>query len=286
MLEQNINSSNKSTVVITGIVTVLVLAGLFFYLQAEDDDPGVSTQQAEQVLVIPEVESRSAAETEPENLDFASQLPRYDDDGLQLVASDPLPELTKSDAEFSQDMLSLSAQMQPMLFKKQVIRKSIFSINDLAQGMRPPVKRLRELSFNQPFTVSEVADKLYISPASYRRYDQLAQVIDAIDVQAAVMVYQKYLPLFQQVFSELSYPENYQLLDIIKAATARIIEAPVINGKIEVIRPAVRYKFANPKLEKLTPLEKQMLRMGPENTRLIQNKLRELVAVLIVSEKE
>jgi hypothetical protein len=48
----------------------------------------------------------------------------------------------------------------------------------------------------------------------------------------------------------------------------------------------VHYKFADSKLEKLSALDKQMLRMGPDNTRLIQKKMRELVQVLIASEQE
>ena len=291
MQEQNINSSNKPALVIIGIVIVVLIVGLLLFLLADKDDASSNVQSSKQVLLIPEVDSQFSieipAERKYENLDFPSQLPRYDDGGLQFEASAPLPVLAKSDPEFTQDVLSISAQLQHGLFKKQLIRKSIFSINDLAQGMRPPVKRLRELSFlSKPFSVSEVDDKMYISKASYRRYDQLAHAVNSIDSQAAVAVYQKFLPLFQQVFAEFSYPQNYQVLDIIKAATAKILDAPVITGKIEVIRPTVYYKFANPKLEKLSALDKQMLRMGPENTRLIQNKLRELVEALIVPEKD
>ena len=285
-MEQNLNTSGKSTFWIIGIVVVVLLAGLVLFLMADKEEVSLNAQNTEQVLVLPEIAIEiQDEETQDNKLDFASQLPRYDE-GLQFESATPLPELANSDPEFTQDILALSAQLKPSLFKKQLIRKSVFSINDIAQGVRPPVKRLRELSFKKPFTVNMVGDKMYISSVSYRRYDQLAQAINSIDSQAAAALYQKYLPLFQQVFNEFSYPENYQLLDIIKAATARVIEAPVINGKIEVIRPSVRYKFADPKLEKLSALDKQMLRMGPENTRLIQNKLRELVEGLIVSEKE
>ncbi|HIG65646.1 MAG TPA: DUF3014 domain-containing protein [Methyloprofundus sp.] len=290
MQDQNIHNSNKSTVVMIGIVIVLLIVALLLFLLADKDDASSNLQGSERVLLIPEVESQSELEISlegaNENLGFASQLPRYDDEGLQFQSGAPLPELTKSDTKFSQDVLSISVQLQAFLFKRQVIRKSVFSINDIAEGMRPPVKRLRELFFSKPFTVTQVDDKMYISKASYRRYDQLAQALNSIDNQAAVDLYQKYLPLFQQVFVEFSYPQNYQVLDIMKAATAKILDVPIISGKIEVIRPTVRYKFANPKLEKLSALDKQMLRMGPENTRLIQNKLRKLVEALIVSEKE
>jgi hypothetical protein len=36
------------------------------------------------------------------------------------------------------------------------------------------------------------------------------------------------------------------------------------------------YKYADPKLERLNAVSKQMIRMGPRNTRIIQKKLDEI----------
>ena len=57
--------------------------------------------------------------------------------------------------------------------------------------------------------------------------------------------------------------------------------APIIVEPIAVVRPSVFYKYANDDLENLSPVSKQMLRMGPKNTRTIQNKVRQLVQELI-----
>ncbi len=40
------------------------------------------------------------------------------------------------------------------------------------------------------------------------------------------------------------------------------------------------YRYVDPKLEALSPAQKQLLRMGPENAQKIQAKLRELAGVL------
>lgn len=287
MQDQNINASSKSTIVIIGIVVVVLLILLLFLLA---DDKQVSPipqhKNTEQTLTPLEVKPQATTAVADKNLDFASQLPRYEEEDLPLKPSVPLPELANSDAAFTQDVLAISAQLKSFLFTNQLLRKIIFSINDMAQGMRPPMKRLHELSFSPPFSVSQQGSKIYISAASYQRYDKLAQSIDAIDTHAAVALYQKYLPLFQQVFKQFSYPENYHILDIIKAATAKILDVPVINGEVELIRSTVHYKYANSNLEKLSALDKQMLRMGPNNTRMIQHKLRELIEALIASEKK
>ena len=43
----------------------------------------------------------------------------------------------------------------------------------------------------------------------------------------------------------------------------------MLEGDVELIQPKVFYEYADPALEGLSPLQKQALRMGPENvTRL------------------
>jgi hypothetical protein len=43
----------------------------------------------------------------------------------------------------------------------------------------------------------------------------------------------------------------------------------------------VLYKYADSELENASPVHKQMLRMGPENTRIIQQKVRLLLEGLV-----
>jgi len=272
------------------LAVILLVFGLLKFLANDNEDSSkFNEDDAEQVLLIPDV--YQGAETEEQGDSFStdeSESLKVEEDLQPEVEGAVLPELQNSDAEFKQDVLAISgsAQLKRGLFKEQIINKTISSVNDMAQGMRPPAKVLRELTHPSAFLVIQRGDKLYISPKSYQRYDQLAQAINEIDNQAAIALYKKYLPLFQVVFSEFSYPKDYKVLDIFKAAVGKIIQAPIITGRIEVIRPAVYYKFADPKLEKLSALDKQMLRMGPNNTRLIQNKLREIVQELIALEQE
>jgi len=195
--------------------------------------------------------------------------------------------LQGSDKAFRQDALAISTskQFKKSLFQTEIIRKIIFSINDMAQGLRPSTKILNELPHTKAFIVMTRGDKMYISPKSYQRYDHLAQAIHDIDSNAGVAVYKKYLPLFRRVFKDFSYPASYQVSDIFKAAVGKVLQAPTIQDRIEVVQPSVHYKFADAKLENLSSLDKQMLRMGPDNTRVIQKKLRELISALIEAER-
>jgi len=43
----------------------------------------------------------------------------------------------------------------------------------------------------------------------------------------------------------------------------------------------VNYKFADPSLEALSPLQKQLVRMGPTNTKRVQDKAKEIRGALL-----
>ncbi|MDP3589705.1 MAG: DUF3014 domain-containing protein, partial [Methylobacter sp.] len=153
-------------------------------------------------------------------------------------------------------------------------------VNDFSQGLRLE-KHLRFLKRDQPFAVDQDNGDLFIATKSYQRYDRLAAAINALEVPAALAVYKKFRPLLLLVFKEFSYPNEYSLEDILTKAAAVVIAAPAMDGKIALVKHPVNYRFADQQLEASNPIHKQMLRMGPENTRIIQNKLRLLVEGLV-----
>ena len=56
----------------------------------------------------------------------------------------------------------------------------------------------------------------------------------------------------------------------------RILATPEIEGLIALTRKSVLYRYADPQLEELVPLQKHLLRMGPENIRRIKLQARAL----------
>jgi hypothetical protein len=55
---------------------------------------------------------------------------------------------------------------------------------------------------------------------------------------------------------------------------------PVLREDVELVPHAIGFRYADPKLEALTPAQKQFLRIGPRNVRLVQGKLKELAVAL------
>ena len=63
-------------------------------------------------------------------------------------------------------------------------------------------------------------------------------------------------------------------------AIVELLRTPVLEGEVELEPKGIVYTFADPKLEELTAAQKQFLRMGPQNVRTIQAKLREIADYL------
>jgi hypothetical protein len=278
--------AKKSIGVNIAVVIVLIVlagAGGFFYTQQQPGgvaDPDlqelavpVVKEMGAAVPLLPADEAANAAADAETGMDNPEE-PQQEEE--QVV----LPALDNSDGLFREAMLQLSPELLQWLNAGQLIRKYVVIANDFSQGLILE-KHLRFLKPDQPFAADQDDSGLFIATKSYQRYDKLAAAIAALDAQATLAVYKKFKPLLLQVFAEFSYPEEHSLEDILIKAAAEILAAPVIDGRIALVRPTVNYKFADQKLEALSPIRKQMIRMGPENTRIIQNKVRMLVEKLV-----
>jgi len=278
------NGADGIHVVVVIILIILAGAGGFFAGQLMD---GMKDEVSPEVraLAIPfNAKNTNAAESsqasgydeQAQALD-ATKTANDDIESLQSVEeSIILPELDSSDAQIREAITRTAPELAPWLNTGQLIRTYVTIANDFSQGLRSD-KHMRFLKPDQPFTADQNDNDLVIAAKSYQRYDKLAQAIDVINVPAILAVYKKFRPLFLQVFSEFSYPPEYSLEDIFTKAAAEILAAPVIEEPIALASSSSHYKFADPQLEALNPVHKQMIRMGPENTRIIQNKIRLLV---------
>ncbi len=283
--DDRVKDKKSSSGMISIVLILIVLAGggwfYFQHLQSE-----AVTEPETRILALPSdgreakavdsllsSDGRAAAEATPVTVtDTIIE--------LNQDASFILPDLDHSDALLREEIVGISPALAGWLNADQLVRKYVVIANDFSQGLRLE-KNLRFLQLDQPFAADQDNQNLFIATKSYQRYDGLAAAINALDVQATLSVYKMFRPLLVQVFKEFSYPEEYSLEDILTKAAAVILAAPVRDERIALEKGSTDYKFADQQLEALNPVHKQMLRMGPENTRIIQNKLRLLVESLV-----
>ncbi len=280
--------SNKSSFLIMPVILAFLLGifGTFMTLRLfnknRDTETAALTQgkvagktpAAEQLIV----KAPLSVESRPGDL-LSEKQTVTDPKLLESIKKIVLPDLLSSDELFRNTLTKLSPGLVQWINTDQLIRRYIIIINDFSQGYRV-AKHMSFLRHEEAFSVLQGNNVLYIAPKSTARYNMLAQAVKIVDAKAAVAVYQKFKPLMLSVFAEFGYPADITLDGIVKKAAGEILAAPVIEGLIPLERPSLFYKFADPKLEGSNAIQKQMMRMGPENTRIIQEKCREFLVEL------
>lgn len=195
-------------------------------------------------------------------------------------APPPLPNLNDSDIEIQQaaSKLSQSLKWADWITTEEAIRKFVVVIDNMAQG-KIAKKYLPIPKPEHKFTHSEAGIKVFLDPAGFKRYTSYISLFESIDNDMAVELYQRYSPLMEQAFSELGYPDR-NFHDTLMQAFDVLLNAPVMEEQIELVRPNVLYKFAYPSLESAPAVHKQLIRMGPENTRRLQQKAQQFKTAL------
>jgi len=95
-----------------------------------------------------------------------------------------------------------------------------------------------------------------------------------VNAPALAGVYRELHGVLEAAYRGLGYPEAS--LDRVTDRALRRIEAAPPSAEVEVVAEGALYTFADPRLENLGQVEKQLLRMGPRNMRLVQAKAREI----------
>jgi hypothetical protein len=186
----------------------------------------------------------------------------------------PVPQLDASD-DFVRALirqLSQKPEWAAWLASGNLIRSFVVSVDKVAVGSSP-AKELKPAAPKEKFQTLGTGRTLRIDPASYARYNALANTVDAIDPDGAARAYRRLRPLMQQAFDELGYV-NLSFDDRLARALGRLVDVPVPEGDVMLRATSVTFQYADPELEALSPAQKHMLRMGPHNMRLVQTKLR------------
>lgn len=191
-----------------------------------------------------------------------------------------LPPLDLTDALVRELLAGLSSrpELAAWLATDGLIRNFVASVDAVANG-GTPAAQLRSLAPARPFAVSSKGGTAVIDPRSYERYDGIAATVDALDADGLARAYATLRPRLQEAYRELGYPAGN--IDVaVERAIGRLLDTPLLERQVEVQRAAVLYQFADPRIERLSAAQKQLLRMGPRNQRIIQDKLRAVGAAL------
>ena len=126
------------------------------------------------------------------------------------------------------------------------------------------------------FSVERHGDDLVIAAAAYHRYDAFADAVGSVNVSRLLGVYRAMHGELEAAYRALGYPRIF-FDKIALYLLRRIAGAPAPKGDVAVEQTNGMYVFKDARLEKLGAFEKHLIRMGPRNMRIIQNKAREIL---------
>ncbi|MDO9319603.1 MAG: DUF3014 domain-containing protein [Gammaproteobacteria bacterium] len=177
-----------------------------------------------------------------------------------------LPTLNLSDAFVLTRLgaLETGARLLELLSSEELVRRFVVFVENVSQGSLPqleyPVRRLQ-----QPMAVREIDENLYeMQTVSYQRYTPLIDALTAVNPEQALAIYRVLKPLFQEAFAEIGYP-NRNFDEVVIRAIDNVLNAQTAEGPFQLVKPKIMYVYADAGVESMTPVEKQLLRMGPQN---------------------
>jgi hypothetical protein len=192
-----------------------------------------------------------------------------------------LPPLDESDAFVRQIAAGLSANPEIVrwLARTALVRTLTVVVVNVAAG-ETPRPHLDFLAPQQRFRAARRPARLLVpDPAGFAGYDVFGDAISSVDSAVAASAYHTLAPLFEAAYVELGHPEG-GFPAALDEAIRSLLAVPVLREDVELVPHAIGFRYADPKLEALTPAQKQFLRIGPRNVRLVQGKLKELAAAL------
>lgn len=201
--------------------------------------------------------------------------------------SEPLPSLNDSDQSIinlvgrvlSKDYFSSQLRMEA------VILRFVVTVDNLTKKKLAKKYRLVKESKGKFLTSIDLATKdsideqYYIDENNYQRYAGFMKLISGIEADKLIAVYIYYYPLIQEAYDSLGYSGRYfndRFVDVID----HLLETPRTRRRHALERSTVTYKYINAKLEARSAGQKIIMRIGPENERVLRRKLQQLRAAL------
>lgn len=190
-----------------------------------------------------------------------------------------LPLLNDSDSWLRERLADTAL---PWLAETELIRLSATVLEHASRG-EVPRKFVEFLAPTGKFTVTRKGNLLAASASNYARYDSFVAALMLLSPERAAATFDVIEPLLWDALSELGGDATGKVAtprELAYAALRIALATPSAPENPALVQPKVVYKYASKDLEALQPLQKQLLRMGPENLEKVRLWLEEFGAAL------
>ena len=175
--------------------------------------------------------------------------------------------------------LSSHPTLARWLATDDLVGQMAVAIDRISRG-QSPARQLDVLRPDDVMVVRGTRGQLTIDPESYRRYDSIAAAVMSLNANGVAEAYRTIEPRLDEAYRALGSSEN-TVDEALMVAIDVILATPDVPDPIRVVPgKGATYAFADPKLEALRPVQKQLIRMGPANAAAIKERLREIAEAI------
>lgn len=267
----------RANPIFLGILFAGILATLVFILMT--GDYGEPTLPEELVMVQPSVEPAPAP--------VAAQAP------AAPIAAPPVTEVQPKIppapvvseetgdqyARESIDAVNGGKALAQFVAGDYVVERAVAIIDALRRG-EVPYKLLPVGKPSTTFPISDNGLRVTLDTAGFSRYDGFAQWVGGLNTPALVSLLNDYEMIATQALTRMGVTD-FDIRSAVLAATTQILSTPQVAVDAELMRREANWVYMDPELEALSSLQKQVLRMGPENADIVQQKARDIRGALL-----
>jgi hypothetical protein len=175
--------------------------------------------------------------------------------------------------------LSADPDVLCWLKNEHILRYFVAAVDCVAAGTSPrphlPFFHLRGGFRARPAGRRE----FQVDPVAYGRYDAVAAAFASLDPKGCRATYHRLEPVLDELYHDLGYADG-SFRTLLAKAVHELLATPVPGADARLRQQGGLYVWADPELEHCNEAQKHLLRMGPDNMRNIQEKLRQLAAAL------
>ncbi|MDB2313533.1 DUF3014 domain-containing protein [Luminiphilus sp.] len=267
----------RANPIFLGILFAGILATLVFILMT--GDYGEPTLPEELVIVQPPVEpAPTPIEAEAPAAPIAA--PVVTEVQPKIPPAPVVSEETGDQyARESIDAVNGGKALAQFVAGDYVVERAVAIIDALRRG-EVPYKLLPVGKPSTTFPISDNGLRVTLDTAGFSRYDGFVQWVGGLDTPALISLLNDYELIATQALTRMGVTD-FDIRSAVLAATTQILSTPQVAVDAELMRREANWVYMDPELEALSSLQKQVLRMGPENAGIVQQKARDIRGALL-----
>jgi hypothetical protein len=273
-------ADDKANPIILAILFAGILATLAFILITGDYGESEVPEQTTEITPV-EIEMVPASEPEPDPIE--EEVAEVEEEVLPELPPEPRVTEETADAYARETIESVNGgkALAQFVAGDYIVERAVAIVDAIRRG-EVPYKLLPVGRPSKPFPITDDGLRVTMDPSGFSRYDVFAQWVNGIDVLAIVYLLNEYEQIATEALSRMGVGD-FDIRSAVLAATTEILATPIAPESTELMKREANWVYMDPELEALSSLQKQVLRMGPKNSEIIQEKARELRGALLES---